>query len=119
MKVYNFMLCMFIVLGLFGSVRFIDDNDFLGNSPLILHANIDNRESDRSVDGLKVKFLVMDSELMGTSGSSYVRGNDVTSKTIVTDLYGNELSAGEHWVKIYAYGKDGERSFKYRPIIIQ
>lgn len=119
MKIQNVIICMFLVFGLFGSVRFLDDNDYFGESPLVLHANIDNRGSENSIDGLKVKFLVMDSEVMGVSGRSYLKGDDVASKVVYTDIYGNDLSKGEHWVKIYAYGKDGERSIKYRPIIVQ
>lgn len=119
MKVQNLIMCMFLVVGLFGSIRFLDDNDYFGQSPLVLHANVDNRKNSQSIDGLRVKFLVMDSEVMGVSGSSYLKGNDVTSKTVYTDIYSNDLQSGEQWVKIYAYGKNGERSIKYRPIIVE
>ncbi|MCB9358694.1 hypothetical protein H6503_02070 [Candidatus Woesearchaeota archaeon] len=116
MKSYTILLSVLIVFAMFGSIRFIDDNLYQ-ESPIILHANIDNRGNENAVDNMRVKFLVLDDYgYAGTSSQNNVRAGDTAAKV----AYGyHDLEPGEYWVRIYAYGDDGERHIKHRPIIIQ
>jgi hypothetical protein len=118
MKIQSLFVCMFLIFGMFGSIRFIEDNDFFTESPIVLHANIDNRVNDESLKDVKVKFVVMDSGIYGVSGTSSLKANDITSKYAYSDVYRNDLAKGEHWVRITAYSSTGQRSIKHRPIII-
>lgn len=115
MKYYSIFLSILLVFSLLGSIRFLDDNDFISED-IIVHANLKNRGSD-TIYNTKVKFLVLDDvEIRGASSSTHLDSGDKTSKIAYTD---NNLQPGEYWVRIYAYGDDGKRSIKHRPIIIQ
>lgn len=118
MKVYNLILCFFLVFSMLGSIRFIEDNDYFTESPLILHANLNNRGRDDSLKNVRVRFMVMDSDIIGVSGSSYLGANDITSKYAFSDVYKNDLPKGEHWVRIVAYSSTGQRTIRHRPIIV-
>jgi len=121
---------IFIAFVLFGSVRFLDDNTYMGDN-IVLHANVNNRNGElitngnthtEAVDNLRVKFLLLDSPYyMGSSAQSNLQSDDVGSFVAMSDTY--NMEPGEYWVKIYIYGEDEDgnqvKRIKHRPIYVQ
>jgi len=119
MKTNSLIISILVVFVLIGGTRFLDDNDYAKDS-IILHTNIDNRMNSEAIDNVRVKFLLLDDiPIVGASTANRLRGGDIGSKTMVMDLYGNQIEPGEYWVRIYVYGDDSTRRIKHRPIIIQ
>ncbi|MFT4303219.1 MAG: hypothetical protein ACMXYG_01520 [Candidatus Woesearchaeota archaeon] len=116
MKTYGIFLSVLIVFSLFGSIRFLEDNDFISEE-IILHANIHNRNSENTMHNTRLRFIVLDDfGTRGVSSGTHVDPGKSTSKIAHSQ---HNLEPGEYWVRIYAYSDDGRRSIRHRPIIIQ
>jgi len=119
MKNYTIILSIFLVIGMLGSIRFLEDNDYTSDI-ITLHANVRNRQSNDTLENVRVRMLVLENGgTLASSGQSNIKSGDVGSKIISTDLYGNALMPGENWVRIYAYDENGNRDIKHRMIIVQ
>ena len=120
MKKLEFILCIFVVFVVMGSIRFLDDNDFTSDG-FAIHTNVNNRKGVSEIENVKMKYLFLDDgiDIAGSSSTTDLRGGDIGAKTVYYDIYNNEIPAGEYMVKIYVYGDNGVRRIKHRPIIIQ
>ena len=102
-----------------GSIRFLEDNDY-AKTGFTLHVNLDNRESMTEAKNVKMKFVVMDdTSIYSATNGNDIMGNDIQSRMIYTPFeYYDNLECGEYYVRIYAYGDNGVRRIKHRPINI-
>jgi hypothetical protein len=114
----GFILTILLVFSLMGSIRFLDDNQYL-NGSFILHANINNRGGQIDIQNAKLKYIILDSpDVIGTSKTSSVREGDISSKKAFGELQDIGIKPGEYMVRIYIYGNDGVRRIKHREVII-
>jgi hypothetical protein len=107
------LLMVFVLLG---STRFLDDNDYIQDE-IILHANLNNRGSIDAAEDVRTKFLVLGTDIRGTSSSSRIRSGGIMQDVIPLDA--KNLQPAEYWVRIYVYGENGQRHIRHRPIIVQ
>lgn len=116
---YSIIFSIFLLLGILGSIRFLDDNDYVSDV-VTLHANIDNRKANDDIDNAKVKYVFLDNiDIRGSSRTTEIHGGDVGVKVVSTYVRDYGLAPGEYMVRVYAYGDDGKRDIKHRVVVIE
>jgi hypothetical protein len=119
MKLYTIFISIFLVFMTLGSIRFLDDNDYIGNL-VTVHANINNRDNNETISDVRLRFLVLDQGFVySSSNQNSIKDGAMSSRVATDNLYGSNLAPGEHMIRIYVYGDDGVRRIRHRPIIIQ
>ena len=113
---FELIFCILTVFLFMGSIRFLDDNDY-AQDEIILHANIRNLH-ESSISNVKLKYLVLDGPgIFRSTSASDLGSRDTAAKRLQANTRG--MVPGEYYVRIYAYGEDGEKRIKHRPIIIE
>lgn len=117
MKKLVFLYALLIFSIAVGSIRFLEDNDYIDERFTLL-TNIDNTDQDAAIDGVKVKYLFLGNDMQGGSRAVRIGPGDNIANKIHAPLE-DSLPPGEYLVRIYVYSDDGDRRIKHRPIIIQ
>jgi hypothetical protein len=90
-----------------GSIRY-DEQD---PEDWFLHTNVDNRQNDQDLEGLKVDAFFPDLGIMMHSNSIDLDAEEVKA---LRTFWDNEIPAGEHMVRVCAHNDDvRECAYRY------
>ena len=103
---------VFLILGLIGRIRFLDDNIMIGDE-LQTHINLVNREKTEIKD-LRVKMYIPDLGIMIVGNGLDIKGKEKQGRFLFWDAD----KAGDYLVRIVATS-DKAKDVKYRYVTVR
>ena len=107
------IIFIFLVLGILGQIRFLEENILVGNE-LETHVNIVNRERT-DIDNLRVKMFIPDLGIVISGNPVDIEGREKQGRFLFWDA---DVKQGEYLVRIIA-SSDKTKDVKYRYITVR
>jgi len=111
MENHNILLAMFLIFGLIGAIRV---NEPVGSDDFFMHINVNN-EGSKDLDGLRVRVLFYDLDLIFQTNPFDLDNGDSTGKLIFWDA--PYVAPGTYLVRI-TVSNDDFREVKHRFVTI-